>query len=106
MAGIHFVTIAIMVIIIATHIECKSVTNARKFIIIPIPIKKKGMKIAFPTNSILFINGEIFGINLFNISPAKNAPKIPSNPAHCAKRDAMKIIVNTKMYCDVPVLNF
>ena len=61
---------------------------------------------AFPTNSILFINGDTLGINRLSISPAKNAPNIPSNPANCAHNEAINIIVSTNMYCDVPVFNF
>ena len=67
---------------------------------IPTPIRKKGINSAFPTNPILFISGEEWGMKLFNKSPAKNAPMIASMPAASARNDARKTIANTKMYCE------
>ena len=57
------------------------------------------MKMAFPTNSIRFINGEMLGMSRLSTSPAKNAPKIPSNPAASDSSDAIKTIANTNIYC-------
>lgn len=39
---------------------------------------------ALPTNSILFIRGEVWGIRRFNANPAKNALVIASIPANSA----------------------
>ena len=55
--------------------------TALKSISIPTPIRKNGMKIALPTNSNLFINGEIRGIKELIAIPTKKAPIIASSPA-------------------------
>src|SRR5690606_24938369 len=44
--------------------------------IIPTDIKKKGMKMAFPMNSIRFIKAEECGMSLLSAKPATNAPII------------------------------
>ena len=51
----------------------------------PTPIRKKGMKMAFPTNSIRFIRGEVRGIWRLRANPERNAPMIGSSPAMCAR---------------------
>ncbi|MNY12387.1 hypothetical protein D3C86_1454660 [compost metagenome] len=65
--------------------------------IIPTLIKKKGMKIAFPINSIRFISAEEWGINLFNAKPATNAPIIGSSPAISDKKAAKNTIDKIKI---------
>ena len=63
--------------------------------------KKKGIKTALPTNSTLFINAEVLGINLFSESPAKKAPIIASIPANSAKKAPKNTIAKTKMYWEI-----
>ncbi len=60
---------------------------------------------AFPTNSILFINGEVCGINRFSANPDKNAPIIPSIPAISARTAPKKTITKTKIYWETPSSN-
>ena len=72
----------------ATLIVSKSLKKTVKSINIPTLIKKKGIKIAFPTNSTLFISDEVCGINLFKAKPAKKAPIIASIPASSANKAA------------------
>ena len=71
--------------------------NTRKSTSIPTLIKKKGIKIALPVNSIRFINGEVCGISWFNARPARNAPIIASIPASSANQEARNTIASTKI---------
>ena len=57
------------------------------------------MKRALPINSKRFISGETCGIYLFNIRPAKNAPKTPSIPTIWESAALMKSIAITKINC-------
>ena len=67
---------------------------------IPTPIRKNGINKDVPTNSILFMSGEVWGISLFSNIPATNAPIIGSNPASSAKKAQAKTIVSTKIKCE------
>ncbi len=51
----------------------------------PTPIKKKGMKMALPTNSMRFIKGEVPGMRRFMARPARKAPMMGSRPATWAR---------------------
>ncbi len=66
----------------------------------PTPIRKNGMNKAFPTNSIRFIRGEVFGIRRLSASPARNAPTMPSIPTTWAKKAPRKTMPRTKIYCE------
>ena len=70
----------------------------------PTPIKKNGMKKAFPTNSSLFFKGDMFGIKRFNDTPTKNAPNTPSNPANWAKNAPKKTTAKTKINCKIRLI--
>src|SRR5690606_2086975 len=65
--------------------------------IIPTDIRKKGIKIALPINSILFIKAEECGISLFKANPAANAPMIGSSPAISAIKAEKNTTVKTKI---------
>ena len=87
------------VITTATQSAVHPAAKVRTSTSIPTPIRKKGIKIAFPTKSIRFIKAEVFGINRFKAKPAKNAPIIASNPAASARKEAKNTKANTKIYC-------
>src|SRR5690606_30386824 len=53
-----------------------------------------------PTNSILFINGDVWGISLLSDNPAKKAPIIASIPAASAKNAPKNTKPKTKIYWD------
>ena len=97
-AAINFEAVAIMVITKATNNAVQPFVKVRTSTNIPTPIKKKGIKIAFPTKSIRFIKAEVFGINRFNANPARKAPIIASKPAASAKKDAKNTKASTKIY--------
>ena len=58
--------------------------SSRTSIIMPTPNRNSGTKIVLPTKLILPINGERLGTHLFSATPHRNAPNIPSSPAHSA----------------------
>src|SRR5690606_7827370 len=60
----------------ATLMVSKSLKKTLKSINIPTLMRKKGIKIALPTNSTRFINEEVRGIKRLSDKPAKNAPII------------------------------
>src|SRR5690606_15116439 len=64
----------------------------------PTLMRKKGMNNAFPTNSILFIRGEVRGTSVLSANPAINAPMMGSIPATSAKKLAKNTMPNTRMY--------
>ena len=66
----------------------------------PIPIRKNGIKSAFPTNSIRFIKADVFGTSLFKAKPAIKAPIMASIPAVTAINDAIKTMAKIKIYCE------
>ena len=76
-----------------------SLNNIVKSTIMPTLIKKNGMKMAFPTKSMRFINGERLGINLFKEIPARKAPTMYSIPASLARNAPMNTMPSTKIYC-------
>ncbi len=94
--AIHFPQSEVMVKDTATIKAIGPLKSTRTFTNIPTLIKKKGIKIALPTNSIRFISMEVCGINRFKASPAKNAPIMGSTPATCAKKAAKKTTESTK----------
>ena len=84
----YFPPIEITIIKAATFMVSKSLKKTVTSINIPTLIRKKGIKMAFPTNSTLFINEEVCGINLFKAKPARKAPIIASIPANSANKAA------------------
>jgi hypothetical protein len=48
-------------------------------------MRKKGMKMALPTNSMRFISGEVRGMSRLRARPERKAPMIGSSPASCAR---------------------
>ena len=84
----YFPPIEIVIINAATLMVSKSLKKTVTSINIPTLIRKKGIKIAFPTNSTRFINDEVCGINLFRANPARKAPIIASIPASSARSAA------------------
>ena len=65
----------------------------------PMLIRKNGIKMALPTNSMRFIKGETPGISRLSTKPAKNAPNMPSKPTTSASNEAKNTMANTKIYC-------
>ena len=63
--------------------------------------KKKGMKIALPTNSTRFMSGDVEGISRLRVNPTKNAPMMASRPAACARNAPRKTIASTKIYWEM-----
>jgi len=53
---------------------------------------------ALPTNSILFIKGEVPGINLLIASPVRKAPIIASTPANSDNTAPAYTRTSTKTY--------
>src|SRR5690606_41142433 len=100
-AAKYFPPIEQAIITSATIMVSQLLKKTEKSIIIPTLIKKNGMNMALPTNSIRFINDEVCGINLFNANPARNAPIMASTPANSAKSDAKYIMTKTKIYCEI-----
>jgi len=99
-AGMNLPASATRVITMAT-ITVSRLTNARKSISIPTPMRKNGMKIAFPTKSMRFIKGDVRGISLFRARPARNAPMIASMPANFDITPPRNTSTSTKMYCEM-----
>ena len=65
-----------------------SLKKILKSISIPTLMRKKGMKMAFPTNSTRFINADVCGMSLLRAKPAKKAPIMASIPASSARSAA------------------
>ena len=66
----------------------------------PTLIRKNGMKMAFPTNSMRFISDDVEGISLLSDRPVRKAPMMPSIPASSASTAPRKTRARTKMYCE------
>ena len=98
-APIHLLPTATSVIIIATFRVEPPEKRAFTSIIIPTPIRKYGIKIAFPTNSNLFISGDTCGMSLLRTSPVRNAPMIPSIPTNCIRPAPRNTIARTNTNC-------
>src|SRR5690554_3938765 len=64
---------------------------------IPTEMRKRGMKSALPKNSILFINADECGINLFSANPAAKAPMIGSIPPSSTRNPEANTTNNTKI---------
>ena len=88
----------ITTIIPATNSEPPPLKSTRISIIIPTPIRKYGMNIAFPTKSIRRMSGDECGIRGLSTRPVMKAPKIPSMPASSIIPAPKKSITITKMY--------
>ena len=84
----YFPPMEMVIIKAATFIVSKSLKKTVTSINIPTLIRKKGIKIAFPTNSTRFIKDDVRGISLFNANPARKAPIIASIPANSASSAA------------------
>ena len=98
-AARNLARVAIIVITTATLMVSK-LTKDLKLISMPTPIRKKGMKMAFPTNSTRFIKADVRGMSLFMDSPDRNAPIIGSIPASSARNAPVNTITRTKIYCE------
>jgi hypothetical protein len=95
---------AILIITIEINKASFVLYSKLRFISIPTLIRKNGINNVLPTNSILFINAELFGIKRLNANPDKKAPIIGSIPANSAKKAEANTNASTKIYFVLPSL--
>ena len=97
--AIHLPVSAVPTMTAATMSEPPPLKSTLTSIIIPTPMRKKGMKIALPTKSMRRMRGDEWGMSLLSTSPVMKAPRIPSMPASFISPAPRNSSIITKMYC-------